>query len=294
MACVYSGGRPVGPRHGAAVVEFAVIVALICAAALLTCSVLGDRVHSSLSRLGHSVPAAPATSAPTAIGPAERGEPAALASPAPAPTEQANQETRLANQRWLAGVTCVVAAVALYVVRRRVRRPAAGPHSLPRADELIEKRQKLLLVLQKHLQRAHNAELSVRQLMSHRLVVVRPNATVDKIRHFMQTERVRHVLVCQGQTRLVGVISDRDVSQRSGGTAADIMTPDPLSVRPDTPLIAAATTILNRGISCLPVVEDDRLCGVLTTTDLVLGLQATLQLLQKLVSQPDWSGATSA
>jgi len=51
-----------------------------------------------------------------------------------------------------------------------------------------------------------------------------------------------------------------------------------LTATPDTPLNPAITFLLNENISCLPVVDDGRLCGVLTTTDLVLTLQCTLQL----------------
>jgi diguanylate cyclase (GGDEF)-like protein len=56
---------------------------------------------------------------------------------------------------------------------------------------------------------------------------------------------------------------------------------------------AAITYLMNENISCLPVVEGGRLCGVLTTTDLVLTLQCTLQLwlrlAQVLQHDPTWS-----
>ena len=51
-----------------------------------------------------------------------------------------------------------------------------------------------------------------------------------------------------------------------------------LSIAPETPLSPAITYLINENISCLPVVDNGRLCGVLTTTDLVLTLQCTLQL----------------
>ena len=59
------------------------------------------------------------------------------------------------------------------------------------------------------------------------------------------------------------------------------MTADPITVTPDSLINPAITQLVNRHISCLPVVEDGRLVGVLTTTDLMLTLQCTLQLLHR-------------
>lgn len=52
-------------------------------------------------------------------------------------------------------------------------------------------------------------------------------------------------------------------------TAADIMTPDPVTVSPDTPLSEAARLLLERHFNGLPVVEGGRLVGMVTQSDLV-------------------------
>jgi CBS domain-containing protein len=57
--------------------------------------------------------------------------------------------------------------------------------------------------------------------------------------------------------------------------ARDIMTPDPVTVPPETPLAAVATLMADRGISGLPVVEESgRLVGVITDGDLMRRLAA--------------------
>ncbi|MBR0670378.1 CBS domain-containing protein [Neoroseomonas soli] len=57
--------------------------------------------------------------------------------------------------------------------------------------------------------------------------------------------------------------------------AKDIMTPDPVSVPPDTPLEAVAARMADRGISGLPVVDTDgRLVGLVTDGDLMRRLSA--------------------
>ena len=52
-------------------------------------------------------------------------------------------------------------------------------------------------------------------------------------------------------------------------TAADIMTPSPVTVSPQTTLREAAKLLLDGHFNGLPVVEDDRLVGMLTQSDLI-------------------------
>ena len=61
----------------------------------------------------------------------------------------------------------------------------------------------------------------------------------------------------------------------------DIMTRDPLTVTSDTTLGTALTLMLNHRISCVPVVDDGRLSGIYTTTDVILALQCTMQALER-------------
>ena len=56
----------------------------------------------------------------------------------------------------------------------------------------------------------------------------------------------------------------------------------PMTCTSDTPITEAITFLRNENISCLPVVDHGLLCGVLTTSDLVLTLQCTLQLWMRL------------
>lgn len=51
-------------------------------------------------------------------------------------------------------------------------------------------------------------------------------------------------------------------------TTRDLMTSEPITVTPDTPILAAAQLMKKRNISCLPIVEGDTLVGMLTDGDL--------------------------
>lgn len=140
------------------------------------------------------------------------------------------------------------------------------------------RRQQLLQELLRHNELLLKNRLEVRHLMSRDPVVVPPSMTFEEIVSLIQQRRLRHLLVCGRGGEVLGVISDQDLHARQGATAQQVMNSAVESVAPETPLSPAITYLINENLSCLPVVENGRLCGVLTTTDLMLTLQCMLQL----------------
>jgi len=53
-------------------------------------------------------------------------------------------------------------------------------------------------------------------------------------------------------------------------TARDIMTPDPVTIGRDVPVVEAARIMVDRSIGSLPVVEDGRLVGLVSEGDLIM------------------------
>ena len=53
---------------------------------------------------------------------------------------------------------------------------------------------------------------------------------------------------------------------------ADVMTEDVLTATPDDLTADAARIMVSNQINCLPVVDDDRVVGILTSTDLLAAL----------------------
>jgi acetoin utilization protein AcuB len=72
---------------------------------------------------------------------------------------------------------------------------------------------------------------------------------------------------------LVGIITDRDMRAHVGALQRTkingVMTEKPLTVSPSTTLENAAQTLLSRKIGGLPVTENSRLVGVITTSDML-------------------------
>lgn len=102
----------------------------------------------------------------------------------------------------------------------------------------------------------------------------------------------RHLPIVDGE-RLVGIITDRDVYRFAPSLLSRItpeeynaifeetplervMTRDPLSVTPETPLLEAAAILHDHKLGCLPVVENGRLAGIITVTDMLAVLQRML------------------
>lgn len=129
-------------------------------------------------------------------------------------------------------------------------------------------------------------DLRVRDLMTDRVVSVRPSDTVDKIYDAMTARSIRHLVVIDEEGDLVGVVSHRDLLRHALIERSDlplfvqravlrrtrvdeVMTSEVETVEPDQPLAEAAQVMFDYKIGCLPVVEGRRVSGILTESDFV-------------------------
>lgn len=151
---------------------------------------------------------------------------------------------------------------------------------------VFNKRQKMMSKLLNQLGGTAFDEMKIAHLISDKVKTVLPDTHLDKVREWFLTHHYRHLLVCDASGNLYGIISARDLQRATEGTAADIMTPDPITVSPEQMVSPVITMMMDRRISCLPVTKENRLVGIMTTTDLMIALQCTLQILCSLGS-PD-------
>ena len=130
----------------------------------------------------------------------------------------------------------------------------------------------------------------VGELMSTDLFTVRPDDLVDLAAAVMEWEHVRHVPVEDGEGRLVGLVTHRDLlrlvarGEHERGTPVairEIMHAELTTVSPATTTLDALKTMHEIGVGCLPVVEDDKLVGLVTETDLI---EVAAELLERFLA----------
>ncbi len=122
---------------------------------------------------------------------------------------------------------------------------------------------------------------TVGEVMTSKIVTLNPSNSLQDAIGMMANNSFRHFPVVEDNAHLAGVVSDRDLLRAmnlskdwSSTTVAQVMTQNVVKVKRDTPLSAAVEEILTRRINCLPVVEDnDRVCGIVTSTDLLKAFQ---------------------
>jgi len=124
--------------------------------------------------------------------------------------------------------------------------------------------------------------MRVRDIMQSDLVSALPHLSARDACELMWARGFHHLPVVNERTEIIGMISDRDLLRRAvlqlkprgevlirDATAHDIMTPDPTTVSPEATLKEALTMLLENHFSSLPVVEEGRLVGLITYTDVL-------------------------
>lgn len=139
---------------------------------------------------------------------------------------------------------------------------------------------------------------------------VHPDTSVDQALELLVSNSVTGMPVLDDDGKVVGVVSDYDllslegiaekaqlgthmfpeldmewntfrsvqrlISKNAGKTVADVMTEDPLVVRPNTNMATAAKVLLDQKVRRLPVVDENgRLVGIFTRRDVIKAALAT-------------------
>ena len=110
----------------------------------------------------------------------------------------------------------------------------------------------------------------VKDLMTAAVTSVPPGSGVDSAIKVMRSEDVGIVPVCDIQGHLLGVITDRDILIRDGfgKTVDEIMSRDVIYAAPKDNIHDAALKMSQYGVRRLPVLENEKLTGMLSLKDL--------------------------
>jgi CBS domain-containing protein len=103
------------------------------------------------------------------------------------------------------------------------------------------------------------------------VLTVEPSSTIGEAAEKMNAAKVGAVVVVEDFVRIVGIITERDllraVAQRARAAEARVrqwMTPDPLTIEPETSIEDAAKIMFEHNFRHLPVVKDGRALGIVS------------------------------
>jgi acetoin utilization protein AcuB len=133
----------------------------------------------------------------------------------------------------------------------------------------------------------------VRDRMTRRVTTVRPETRLSEAARLMRARKIRHLPVVDRAGRLVGMVTDRDLRQALFAPAVqaeiedvlgvlealsvgDIMTRSVVRIRAAASIRDAARLMYERRLGALPVVERERLIGLITETDVLGAFQELL------------------
>jgi CBS domain-containing protein len=140
--------------------------------------------------------------------------------------------------------------------------------------------------------------MRVRDLMTRNVRTIAPEASIRDVAKLMVEHRISGLPVCDPDGRVLGVVSEGDILYKehdpreghAGGplgwivdgapnfagyvkakalTAAKAMTTPALTIAPEAAVSEAARTMCEYRVNRLPVVEDEKLVGIVTRADLV-------------------------
>jgi CBS domain-containing protein len=128
----------------------------------------------------------------------------------------------------------------------------------------------------------------VNALMTGDVVTIDADASGHDAVSLMVRNKIRHLPVVDGDGRLCGIVTDRDLRHRlfepevfraigsvpverllSTIPVSDVMSAPATSIGPDAELEEAARVMLDQGLGSLPVVDRGRIVGIVTETDLL-------------------------
>lgn len=126
---------------------------------------------------------------------------------------------------------------------------------------------------------------SVAEVMNTDLYTLGEGNTVKEARELMSTHHIRHIPVTNGNNRLLGLVSQRDVLAAADSTllatkrgshtdeaavpVASVMTVSVNTIEETANLRGAALYMQKHKIGCLPVLRGERLVGIITDSDFI-------------------------
>lgn len=127
--------------------------------------------------------------------------------------------------------------------------------------------------------------MKLRDVMSNPVIRIQPDESVAVAARTLARYNIGALPVCGNDGRVCGLVTDRDIvtrclaANRSPSTTMvrDVMTSQVVSARPDMDASLAAGLMGREQIRRLPVIENGKLCGMVSLGDLALKEESSIE-----------------
>ena len=119
----------------------------------------------------------------------------------------------------------------------------------------------------------------IRDYMTEEVYYLTPNDNLATARNLFLSKKISHIIILDDKERLVGILTERDLArfvlnyreekQLTEVPVSEVMTKEPITIEYYEDEKEAIKKMLENNISCLPVMDKNKVVGIITKTDLV-------------------------
>jgi CBS domain-containing protein len=126
--------------------------------------------------------------------------------------------------------------------------------------------------------------MKVSKIMQKELFTILPTTTIHDAAIKMREQRIGSIIVMEEGGKLKGMVTDRDIALAVAADnkdpnkefASKVMTEDPVWIKSDDDVDAALRIMNSRHVRRLPVCDNDRVVGFLSTADVATEIKEEL------------------
>lgn len=111
--------------------------------------------------------------------------------------------------------------------------------------------------------------MKAREIMTRNVISILDEATVEDAARLLARNRISGVPVVNASGMLMGLVTEHDLIAKHGRSVSEIMSRGVITVSPDTDVDQVQHLLTNQRIRRVPVVEDGKIVGIVSRSDLV-------------------------
>ena len=114
----------------------------------------------------------------------------------------------------------------------------------------------------------------VKEIMTRDVISISPKFSIRESVDLMTENGIGSLPIVDKEDKLVGIVTERDFALALAGsltneTVGDIMIKDVITTTPGTPIESCSKIMVRNNLRRIPVVEEDKLIGIVTSTDIL-------------------------